>query len=81
MAEDPDETRNRYNDPACAEVVREGRVLLLDWLITTSRVTTTQPAVYEGERFGARTDPLCTDGRAPNTIQPRYRKDRNLNYL
>jgi len=81
MAEDPDETRNRYNDPACAEVVREGRARLLDWLIATSRVTTSQPAVYEGERFGARTYPLCTDGRAPNPIQPRNRQERELNYL
>ncbi len=81
MAEDPGETQNLYADPACSDVVQEGRRRLLDWLIRTTRVTTTQPVVYDGERFGARSYPLCSDGRAPNPIQPRNRDDMNLNYL
>lgn len=82
IEQDPNETRNLYYDPAYAQVVNEGRRLLLEWLITTTRIVTSHPALEQGPRLtGKRTYPLCGDGRAPNALQPRFRKDNHINYL
>jgi choline-sulfatase/uncharacterized sulfatase len=91
LAADPDETRNLYHDPAHQPVVERCRRLLLEWLIRTTRVTTTQPALIEdaaGRRrrghgvFGHFTYPVASDHRAPNDCQPRNNADvRNPNYI
>ena len=82
IVEDPDETENLYYDPAHADTVNEARRLLLEWLIRTTRVVTSHPAINnENARWGKRTYPLSGDGRAPNPIQPRYRDSNSRNYL
>jgi hypothetical protein len=45
MEADPNEMRNLYHDPKHQNVVNTCRKLLLEWLIRTTRLTTTQPAV------------------------------------
>ncbi len=74
LESDPDESRNLHGDPAHAEIVHQGRRLLLDWLITTTRVTDAAPVVLR------RHLPLCTDGRGPNAAQPRFSPGFNRNY-
>jgi choline-sulfatase/uncharacterized sulfatase len=83
---DPGETRNLYHDPDFQDVVEDGRRLLLDWLVTTTRVVTTQPAVYEAPIRNEtvphyRHYPLTSGGRAPSTLQPTNKKNRNHFYL
>ncbi len=86
LEDDPCESRNRYRDPACRATVEEGRRLLLDWLIQTTRVTTVQPADYEAPTRDEtvphrRVYPVASDGRAPAALQPRFRSDRLITYL
>lgn len=86
MAADPDETHNLFYAADYAHIVAEGTRLLADWLITTTRLITTQPTLRaDGStgRFlgGVKTYPLADDGKAPNWVQPRNRKDNNINYL
>ncbi|MCF7853152.1 MAG: sulfatase-like hydrolase/transferase [Candidatus Pacebacteria bacterium] len=90
MENDPLETRNLYGDPAYRDVVTACRRLLLEWLIRTTRVTTTHPAVkirddsQQDYRCGGTirsTYPVAGDGRAPNDIQPRFREDLAENYI
>jgi choline-sulfatase/uncharacterized sulfatase len=91
---DPNELRNLYRDPEHQNTVNQCRRLLLEWLIRTTRVRTTQPAVKtdvtpESEkRFqigggSGRFDfPLAGDGTAPNEIQPRFAdSNRHANYI
>jgi arylsulfatase A-like enzyme len=89
LASDPNETRNLYHDPGHREIVHEGRRLLLEWLIRTTRMTTSQSAyremvevdvplkyqVRDGDT-GLYDYPLAGDGRAPNVIQPRFNASR-----
>ena len=86
MESDPEERSNRYADPTFAPVVHEGLCLLADWLITTTRVVTTQPTLRADDSRGlhlngAKQYPACPDGRAPNRVQPRFRDDNALSYL
>jgi arylsulfatase A-like enzyme len=81
---DPEERYNLYHDPSAKDIVNESRRLLLEWLISTTRTVTTQPAVIAtgSEHEVTRcTYPICTDGRAPNALQMRYTKNKNINYL
>ncbi len=83
---DPDERHNLYHDTTHRDVVNEGLRRLTDWLITTTRVVTTQPALRADgttgrDLKGAKHYPPCPDGRAPNRVQPRFREDNTLNYL
>ncbi len=82
MESDPHETRNLAGETAFGHILVEGVDLLADWLVKTTRVVTSHPAVFEGDRMtGTRVYPVCTDGKAPNGVQPRHRRDNNLNYL
>ncbi len=91
---DPNERRNLYRDPGHQATVNQCRRLLLEWLIRTTRVRTSQPAVktdVTGEpekRFqigggsGRYDYPLAGDGTLPNAFQPRFsEKNRNPNYI
>jgi arylsulfatase len=83
---DPGETRNLYADPQHQNVVGEGRRLLLDWLIQTTRVVTAQPAEFTATAMGETTPhtriyPLADGGSAPNPQQPRFKTENNLFYL
>jgi arylsulfatase len=85
---DPGETRNLYHDPAARDTVAEGRRLLMDWLIETTRTVTTHPAVYsrpadvQAETTPHyRAYPLVAGNRAPNPLQPRFREDNSIMYL
>lgn len=49
LASDPWEMNNRFYDPACRDKVAEMRAELLNWLITTTRVVTTTPAVMSAD--------------------------------
>jgi arylsulfatase A-like enzyme len=84
IAEDPGETRNLYYDPAYRDVVEEGRRLLLDKLIGSTRLVTMQPTIVSSQTDrlrGTRTYPVCSDGRAPNSAHPSGGDQRALNYL
>lgn len=85
LADDPEERMNLYEDPAHRETVEEGRRYLLEWLIHTTRITTSNPSQHtrlSGDGFRGRFSyPTASDGRGPNDVQPRYRKDGNINYL
>lgn len=81
---DPDERTNLYDHRP--EIVRRGMRILTDWLVTTTRVVTTQPAVRTDgtsrrDVGGTRSYPTSSDGTAPNWVQPRHRSDNNVNYL
>lgn len=80
LGNDPDETRNLFTDPACRDVVAEGRRLLLEWLIGTTRVVSVWPAVnWTRSPYDYRT---AADGKESNTAGPSWRAARNqLNYL
>lgn len=91
---DPNELRNLYRDPKHQDTVNQCRRLLLEWLIRTTRVRTSQPAVKtdvtpeDEKRFqigggsGRFEYPLAGDGTAPNEIQPRLvESNRNANYI
>lgn len=81
---DPEETRNLYRDAGHQDVVHECRRRLLEWLIATTRIRTTQPTVRlsgSDRQEGTRTYPVCSDGTAPNWVQPRFTARRNVNYL
>jgi arylsulfatase len=85
MADDPDELKNLYVDPASHNIVERGRRLLLEWLIRTTRITTSNPAVRNrlsgSGAVGTFSFPTASDGRGPNAVQPRYREDNFINYL
>ena len=51
LADDPQETRNLYDDPDSQDVVSRSRRLLLEWLIRTARIRTAWPPVEHGDRF------------------------------
>jgi arylsulfatase A-like enzyme len=79
MAEDPQETDNLYAQPAYRHIVVEGRRLLLEWLIRTTRIVTNHPAArtrLTGTGIeGTYAYPLAGDGRAPTSLQPARRED------
>lgn len=83
--EDPREMNNLYGNPAYRETVAEGRRLLLEWLIRTTRIVTS----HEAKRsrltgtgiVGTYSYPLSGDGRAPTAIQPTHRDDVSVNYI
>jgi arylsulfatase A-like enzyme len=84
LEKDPDERTNLYDDRP--EIVRQGMRVLTEWLVTTTRIVTTQPAVrIDGSTGrdvgGTRSYPTSSDGKAPNWVQPRRRTDTNVNYL
>jgi len=83
LADDPDETCNLARDHSQQERVSEARARLLDWAATTRRLVTSHQAVtIKGEMLsGGRAYPVAADGRAPNSVQPRERKDNPVNYL
>jgi arylsulfatase len=89
MKEDPMELNNLYFERDYQELVQRGKSLLLDWLISTTRVVTTQPAPLAEESIIPERydDPrllkyeILSDGTAPNKNQPRFRKDMNKLYL
>jgi len=73
---DPWETANLYHDADHAAVVHEGRRLLLEWLIRTTRPTTVHPPIKGegGHRLGA-------DGRMSNATPVTARLDGSANYI
>ena len=80
---DPDERINLYSDRAHRDRVDSLRRQLLEWLIATTRVTTTQPAVRLDDEPGYRGRhefPVASDGTAPNDVQLRWCDKRNPNY-
>lgn len=82
ISKDPLEQENLAADAAYHDVLFDGIDRLSDWLIRTTRVVTSHPAVFEGDRLsGGRIYPTTTDGKAPNRVQPRNREDNNPNYL
>ena len=86
MAGEPDELNNLYYDADHREIRDEGMRKLMSWLITTSRIVTTQPALREDGKsgrdiHGPRNYPFGTDNTAPDWVQPRNRTDNNINYL
>ncbi len=75
---DPHERRNLYSDPAHQEVVQEGRRLLLEWLIETTRVKTTM----QRGPVSAADLPLAEDGRLPRQkMCPATLASQSVNYL
>ena len=50
LADDPWEMQNRYFEPACREKVMELQRDLLDWTITTTRVKTVLPPVFQKDK-------------------------------
>ncbi|MDA8294964.1 MAG: sulfatase-like hydrolase/transferase [Actinomycetota bacterium] len=56
VAEDPWELTNRYHDASTSGVVEELRSQLYDWLVTTRRVRTAQPAAGGSWRAIRRSD-------------------------
>lgn len=84
--QDPQECHNLYGQPAYRQLAEDCRRLLMEWMIDIRRTVTSQqtvknekyPNYYKGIRF---TYPLCSDGMAPNQIQPRYRSDAHEMYL
>lgn len=88
MAADPEERTNLYTDPEFEHVVAHGMRRLTDWLVTTTRIVTTQPTLQTGDNdtggrhiHGSRSYPFASDGTAPDWVQPRNRKNNNINYL
>ena len=89
---DPDETRNLYAESEYQAVVQEGRRLLLEWLIRTTRVSSspvTKPDLVSIETgddasphvSGRKVLPCCSDGRAPNSAQAKLVSPASANYL
>ena len=84
LESDPDERTNLYEERP--EIVREGMRKLTEWLVTTTRIVTTQPAIRTDgstgrDIGGTRSYPTVSDGTAPNWVQPRRRTNNNVNYL
>lgn len=88
---DPNETNNLYFDDNYKEILIQSRYKLLNWLITTTRVTTTHPAIstcvdgsadfrINGTK-GKFSYPVSGDGRAPKHLQPRFRDDLHEMYM
>ncbi len=83
---DPEERENLYGNASFQGVIVEGMRRLTNWLITTSRIVTTQPTMQNDDSggrhiHGSRSYPLCTDGTSPDWVQPRNRENNNINYL
>ncbi len=91
---DPDERVNLYAIAQHQETVHQCRRLLLEWLIRTTRLKTSHPAVSRDitaeneKRFknspgsGRHEYPLAGDGYAPNSNQPRFAPNlRHPNYI
>jgi choline-sulfatase/uncharacterized sulfatase len=82
--EDPNEQTNLYFNESHREVRERGIRLLMDWLITTTRVVTAFPAAFKrGHVFPENVDdpqrydyPECSDGKAPNWAQPKNQEIR-----
>jgi len=68
---DPWEMNNLFYDPAHRARVAEMQADLLDWLLTTTRVTTAHPYVA----------PPTPDGKVPAGTVRRLCREGNLNYL
>ncbi|MBI1336612.1 MAG: sulfatase-like hydrolase/transferase [Phycisphaera sp.] len=66
---DPWETRNLYHDPAHRATVEEGRRLLLEWLIDTTRQVTywPEPGRVDGNPYATAT---AADGKIGNHANP-----------
>lgn len=80
LEDDPNETTNLYHDDAYRHVVEQGRRLLLEQLIRTSRPTTVWPPPNIAE--GDRSYPLAADGKEVNTAGVPLRVSQGyLNYL
>jgi len=83
--QDPLETNNLYSDPAHRDTVAEGRRLLLEWLIRTTRLVTDHPATRSrltGTGIeGTYAYPLAGDGRAPASLQPAHREQVVTYYI
>lgn len=77
---DSNEKSNLYYEDEYKTVVEECRRRLLEWLIKTTRVTTSHVAPHkmDGKK---RTYFTSGDGRAPNSLQPGNREDTPRNYL
>jgi arylsulfatase len=75
---DPKERNNLYRSSDHQPMVNQGRKLLLDWLIGTTRNKTIWPTVSES---GSMYD-LAADGKEVNWAGPRKRKEiRSIAYL
>jgi arylsulfatase len=82
ISEDPDETRNLYRDPEFQNVVHEGRRLLLEWLIRTTRVKTVLPPPRTKGPGSVPLYPTAEDGKESGSAGPAARLRANeLNYL
>lgn len=79
ISEDPHERRNLYREEAYQNIVHEGRRLLLEWLIRTTRVKTVWPARRDGDALVYHT---AGDGKEAHDAGPTARlKKGQLNYL
>ena len=79
---DPEERHNRYFEADHAPTVAEGQRKLIDWLVKTTRVTTSMPTAGRGSGVhGLRDYEVAADGRAPRDLQPRDRDGNLANYL
>jgi arylsulfatase len=74
---DPWETRNLYHDPRHRDTVEQGRRLLLEWLIRTTRAVTLWPPLRN-----AQAPEQAGDGKQSNKAGPAaLAKAEQLNYL
>jgi len=83
LEEDPAERVNLYRTDALSPIVNESRRLLLEWMISHRRITTSHPALsLSGSPLhGKSRYPIMGDGSAPNYAQPSHRTDNDLRYL
>jgi len=70
IAGDPNESTNLFFDDAHQSTVNEGRQLLLEWLIRTTRTTTMWPPEHWSRGPGAKPYTLGADGKQSNTAGP-----------
>jgi len=79
---DPLERQNLYFDAEHAGTVAEGQRRLIDWLVQTTRLTTSMPTAGRGSLVdGVKDYQVAGDGRAPRSLQPRDREGNLVNYL
>lgn len=78
---DPTESRNLYHDPAHAQIVHQGRQLLLEWLIRTTRYRTMWPSALPLTN-GYQLYETASDGYESNTAGPQQRiAEGKVHYL
>lgn len=78
---DPNETDNLYHNPAHQSVVSEGRRMLLEWLVRTTRTVTVHPSIGDPAP-GDHHYEIAGDGKETNRLGAGARaRQGDLNYL